>query len=130
MSRKRKAFLGFYADVAGMIIVQLLSLLAIRFYLNVITLSDYGYWVVITSVIGWLGLADFGIGFSISRFLIKAMNSSKGETDGNEINRIAATSMLMFIVISFVFLLIGLLLIPFVTHWFHIDQLFSLIIEQ
>ncbi len=125
MSRKRKAFLGFYADVAGMIIVQLLSLLAIRFYLNVITLSDYGYWVVITSVIGWLGLADFGIGFSISRFLIKAMNSGKGETDGNEINSIAATSMLMFIVISFVFLLIGLLLIPFVTHWFHIDQLSS-----
>lgn len=123
MSRKKNAFRGFFADLGGMLIVQLLSLALIPFYLRFISLTDYGYWLVISSIIGWIGLADFGIGFAVTRFFIKALNTpGKDET---HVNQVANTSLFLFSVISVLFLVAGIALSAFFQQWFHIgDKVF------
>ena len=121
-ARKRNAFRGFTADIGGTFFIQLLSMAAIPFYLKYIAVSDYGYWLVIISIIGWIGLADFGIGFAVTRFFIKGFSSQEDIKESSEINEIANTSLLLFTGIAVFFLSVGLLLLPFFPKWFHVEH--------
>ena len=100
MSRRKKALSGLFADMGGMLIIQLLSLALVPFYLKYISLSDYGYWLVISSIIGWIGLADFGIGFAVTRFFIKAVSGVK---ENSSVSQVANTSLFLFLLVSLFF---------------------------
>ncbi len=106
--------------MGGMLIIQLLSLALIPFYLKYLSLSDYGYWLVISSIIGWIGLADFGIGFAVTRFFIKAVSGVK---ENSTVNQVANTSLFLFLIVSIFFLVIGVSVAPFFKQWFHIDDI-------
>ena len=119
MSRRKKALSGLFADMGGMLIIQLLSLALVPFYLKYISLSDYGYWLVISSIIGWIGLADFGIGFAVTRFFIKAVSGVK---ENSSVSQVANTSLFLFLLVSLFFLVMGILLMPLFQQWFHISN--------
>ncbi len=121
MSRKRTAFIGFFADAGGMFFIQALSLVAIPFYLQYFSNSDYGYWIIISSVIGWLGLADFGIGTAISRFFLKAVSSFRKEQNSDQVNKVASSSLMLFILIATLLLIIGFSLSTFLPVWFNVE---------
>ncbi|MGY4535306.1 O-antigen/teichoic acid export membrane protein [Pseudomonas sp. TE3786] len=59
-----------------------LSILTIHQLVQVLGVDNYGLWVTLTSVMAWMALFDFGIGYGLKNRLSEAYASGKKETVG------------------------------------------------
>lgn len=73
---------------------------------------DYGFWILLMSIVGHYSLLDFGLSFSISRFFAEAI----GKGDDQELSVLVSTSFSILLKIGIGALLItavGIAIVPF-----------------
>lgn len=77
--------------------------------------SEYGLYTLIGSLVGYISVLDFGLNNSIVRFVskFKAQNDRKGEEN------FLATTMLIYLVIAFVIVALG------IFFYFHLESFFG-----
>ena len=72
---------------------------------------DYGFWILLMSIVGHYSLLDFGLSFSISRFFAKAI----GKGDDEELSKLLSTSFAILSKIGLFALVltgIGVMIVP------------------
>lgn len=97
-----------YANLAFSILCRgvqvVLSILTIHQLVKVLGVDNYGLWVTLTSVMAWMALFDFGIGYGLKNRLSEAYASGKKETVGALLSSVyfiyLAIAVLMLIVFS------------------------------
>lgn len=77
--------------------------------LRAIGAVDYGYWVLVSTFIGYYGLLDFGLSSASGRYISRAI----GKNNKNEIVTVFNTILVLFGAIGLICLLISLLFILF-----------------
>lgn len=97
--------------------MHLLLQIAIAFYLTplmITTLGDrnYGLWILLSTIIGYYGLLDFGISGAVQRFVSKAIGASKHREKKN----ICSTAFYLFCGVGFLILLLTSGIALFASH--------------
>jgi len=82
-------------------ISMLSNLILIPMYLHYLGKEQYGLWLVVLSMVGYLGLSNLGIAQSVSNFVASA--NAKRDQDG--IRAIVATGFWLYIIIVFIVLI-------------------------
>lgn len=89
----------------------ILSFVMVPLLLRYFTTEDYGLWVTLLSLVVWIGIFDFGIGFSfknkVTEFLV--------DKDESKINKLFLQCFQYYIIISLIIFVIFLLLLNTVT---------------
>jgi O-antigen/teichoic acid export membrane protein len=115
-NRTKKALLGIASDTLGMIALTGVTLLATPLILDLTSETLYGFWIATGSILGYLALADLGIGMSITQLV-----SSKSPSQGDEsLNKIANSGFFLFICLGILFLIFGLSFSGQISTWFGI----------
>lgn len=92
---------GVFLFTITLIVTFIMSPVIIRSLGN----SDYGFWEIVMSVVGYMGLLDLGIGPALLRFISVA----HGKEDRDDLQQTMSTAFAFFIVIGFVILLLFVL---------------------
>jgi O-antigen/teichoic acid export membrane protein len=85
------------------------------FLINNLGASDYGVWVLVGSLAGYLGLLDFGVTQSTVKFI--AEHRARGDQDA--INRVITGGLAVFTAVGAISLLASLILALFFNRIFH-----------
>lgn len=83
MSRTRLFLRGIISGYASIFVNVLFSLLSIPLALHYLGKEDFGLWVLIVQLTGYLSLLDLGMSVSISRFLADYMDDINGGRYGS-----------------------------------------------
>lgn len=117
MTRARLAFFGFATDVTGQAVLIAVTFLTTPVILALTSESLYGFWITTSSILGYLGLVDLGIGISLIR-MVATLPADDG--DSERLGQIAAEGLFLFATAALIFSVVGLLASPHVTAWFRI----------
>jgi O-antigen/teichoic acid export membrane protein len=90
------------------------SFLLMPFLIHSLGDQGYGSWAIIGTIIGQVGLMDFGLAYTTQRFIAHAL----GREDINEIGSIYTTSTIIFSLIGCVAMLLILAIVPFAPIWY------------
>lgn len=115
-SRRKNAVLGFITDIGGNVLLTIIGLIAAPIILRLTSKSLYGFWVTTLSILGFLVLADMGIGMSLTR-LVAGLTAEK---DRPALGRLVSSALFLFCSAGVIFLAIGLGISPFIPGWFMI----------
>lgn len=77
----------------GLAINTIITFLLTPFVIREIGQTDYGFWIIVGSLIGYYGLLNLGVSSAISRYVAKAI----GEDRIEDMNLTVNTSMAMFL---------------------------------
>lgn len=75
-SRKKNVINGAFASASTSIILQIASLLVIPLYLDLTSIELYGLWLTLGAILGWIKIGDMGLGLSLTRCSIEALESN------------------------------------------------------
>jgi len=92
--------------------ITLLSLIFISLFVNHLGIEDYGLWSVSTAIVGILGIANFGMGDTIIRY-VASYNSDK---DYRKINDVISSALVISIIFSSILIFFVYLAIPKISH--------------
>jgi O-antigen/teichoic acid export membrane protein len=98
--------------VFGIAITFVLSPFVVRRLGN----TNYGIWVLLASLVGYLGLLDFGVRGAVTRYVAKL----HAEASDAEASRLASTALTIFSVMGAVAIVVTVLLATTIVHRFHI----------
>ena len=73
--RKKRVISGFFASIGASFVLQLSSLLIIPFYLELTSQELFGLWLTLGAILGWIKIGDMGLGLSLTRRSVKALES-------------------------------------------------------
>ena len=90
MSRTKSAFLGSISSHVFMILNMLISIVVTPLILKFLDNEEYGFYVILFQIIGYLSILDLGLGGALTRSL--ASNRGEDETSKLAINKIISTS--------------------------------------
>jgi len=77
MTNRRKSVLRGAVSSAGTgVVLQIASLLVIPLYLDLTSQELYGLWLTLGAILGWIKVGDMGIGLSLTRRAIGALESN------------------------------------------------------
>lgn len=116
IDRKKSAILGFATDLGGQFIMIAVNFIMIPIILTMTSASLYGFWITTLSILGFLALADFGLGISLTRLVAGHADEEKKEN----LNQIVSSAFLVFCLIGVVYFSLGLCILPFIPGWFKI----------
>ncbi len=105
MSRTKSFIRGFASTTAQKILTKLIGLIVTPIVLSYLDKTEYGIWVIIGSVLGYMGLMDFGITGATSAIVAKN-NTSQKET---HINTIINNAFALQVLIGLLIVVFGLL---------------------
>lgn len=108
--------LAFVTDTTGQVVLALAALATTPIILRLTTEPLYGFWLTILSILGYLALADLGLGVSLVRLIAGLV---KGD-DADALSRAVSTAFIMYCAAGAMLLLIGLVVTPFLGEWFRI----------
>jgi len=114
--RFERFFWGFFASIGGTIFLQITTLLATPLYLDYTSQEIYGMWLILISIFGWLQFGDMGIGMSLTKRSIEALEKNDYEL----LTKYFYAALISFTLIGFIFGLIGL------GFYYKIDTLFNI----
>ena len=118
MSNRFQKFLsGFFASIAGTIVLQLITLIVTPIYLVLTSQEVYGMWLILLSIFGWLQFGDMGIGMALTRKSVESIEKK----DYIDLNKFLYSSIFWFTLIGLFFLIIGLFLKNYIVDFFNID---------
>lgn len=80
--------------------------------------TNYGYWILMSSVVGYYGLINLGISSAVSRYIARY----RGMGDVDAMNGVYSTAMMFFIVTGLIVVLVSVLLSEPLTVFFNITQ--------
>ncbi len=75
-NRKSSVVKGFFSSFGTSFILQLVSLLIIPIYLNLTSQELYGLWLTLGAILGWIKIGDMGLGLSLTRNSINALENN------------------------------------------------------
>ena len=116
MSRRKKFITGFAAINAKNIFLGILGIVVTPIVLNFLGKTDYGIWIIISNILGYVNLFDFGITGS-SRQLI-----AREKKDGKDISTLSSQLLFLQIVIGLIILTFGLLTFSHMPEFFNISN--------
>jgi len=115
-NRSRQAIFGFITDLGGNALLSVVAILTVPIFLRLTSVPQYGFWLTMLSIFGFLALADLGIGVSLSR-LVAGLT---GEHDRQSLSRLVSSAFFAFCMVGLVFLCAGIGLSHFIPRWFKI----------
>jgi O-antigen/teichoic acid export membrane protein len=120
MSRAKSAFLGSISSHVFMIINMLISIIVTPLILKFLDKEEYGFYVILFQIIGYLSMLDFGLAGAITRSLA----SNRGEDDVSKlaINKIISTSFFTYSLLGVVVIVIGFCFAPFMPQYFEMQS--------
>jgi len=118
MSRTKSFIRGFASTTAQKVITKIIGLIVTPIVLTYLDKTEYGIWVIIGSVLGYMGLMDFGITGAIS--VIIAKNNTKDKEE--HINIIINNAFLLQSLIGLFIILIGVIISFYFYDFFDIDN--------
>ena len=122
MSRTKSSLNGFSFDIIGQIVTQLVLLYLIPQYIVLSSAELYGLWLTINSLIGWMSIADIGIGMALGRKLIYATTQKNNNPDfDKDYATSISTALFSFAISAVVILLVGSLFIAYALTTFKIN---------
>jgi O-antigen/teichoic acid export membrane protein len=78
--------------------------------------TNYGLWVLLASLVGYLGLLDFGVRSAVTRYVAR-LHAGGADLDAS---RLVSTALAIFGMLGLVALLVATILATFVTDGFHV----------
>ena len=78
-NRKKNAVLGFVASMGGSSVLQLVGLIVIPLYLSLTSQEQYGLWLTLGAILGWIKIGDMGVGLALTRRSIEALETGNYE---------------------------------------------------
>lgn len=103
----------------GQGILLLLGIFTLPIIIQKLGKENFGIFILITSVVGYFSILDFGFGLAI----VKNLSEALSKKDFSEVRKIVATSFLFFLLIGF--LGTGLIILaaePIVNNFLHIPK--------
>jgi O-antigen/teichoic acid export membrane protein len=125
MSRARSAFLGSVSSHVFMIVNMVISIMVTPLILRFLDKEEYGFYVILFQIIGYLSILDFGLGGAITRSL--AANRGTDETSKLAINKIISTSFFTYSFLGAVVVTLGFCFAPFMPRYFEMNSALSAI---
>lgn len=116
IDRKKSAILGFATDLGGQFLLIAVNFIVIPIILKMTSASLYGFWITTLSILGFLALADFGLGISLTRLVAGNVDEEKKE----DLNQVVSSAFFVFCLVGAVYLSLGLCILPFIPGWFKI----------
>ncbi len=104
-------------DIGGQVIVTLVMFVITPIIVQLTSPLLYGFWVASLSVLGYLGLVDFGLSVALTR-MVAGLSNSKDDLE--ELNHAASSAFFSFCGMSAIFLIAGLWVSPHIPMWFRI----------
>ncbi len=123
MSRAKSAFLGSISSHVFMILNMLISIVVTPLILKFLDKEEYGFYVILFQIIGYLSILDLGLGGSVTRSL--ASNRGEDETSKQAINKIISTSFFTYSFLGAIVIILGFCLAPFMPHYFKMQAALS-----
>lgn len=111
MSQLKK---GAFLNYATIIITNIVGLLMTPFILNHLGKDEYGIYLTIGALVGTISLLDFGLNNTIVRFVAKY----KAEKDTKGQENFLATTMLIYLCISTLIIIIGIIFYGYIDTYF------------
>ena len=108
---------GLAVDYLGNGVTQVLAILVTPLLISLLSSATYGFWIVITQVIFWLGLLDGGIGI----YLIKAIANSKDKIAPSLLSESVSTCFWTYVFLALIVMCIGMSIAPFLPGWVKIE---------
>jgi O-antigen/teichoic acid export membrane protein len=125
MSRVKSAFFGSLSSHVFMILNMLVSIVATPLILKFLDREEYGFYVILFQIIGYLSVLDLGLGGAITRSL--ASNRGEDEVSKLAINRIVSTSFFTYSFLGAVVIILGFCFAPIMPKYFAMHSALSAI---
>lgn len=96
MKRSDKLMFGIGTSYLYFIINILMNIILVPIMLHFMGREEYGLWMTIISIVGYVGVLDFGVAFSVSKYV--AEYYAKGDKQG--LGKMLSTSLLIYSVLG------------------------------
>jgi O-antigen/teichoic acid export membrane protein len=120
MSRVKSAFLGSISSHVFMIMNMLISILVTPVILKYLNKEEYGFYVILFQIIGYLSMLDFGLAGAITRSL--ASNRGEDQESKLAINKIISTSFFTYSFFGAIVIILGFCFAPFMPRYFQMES--------
>ncbi len=118
MSRTKSFIRGFASTTAQKILTKLIGLVVTPIVLSYLDKTEYGIWVIIGSVLGYMGLMDFGITGATTAIVAKS-NTPQREA---HINTIINNAFALQIIIGLLIIIFGIAFSSYFPTMFNIGN--------
>lgn len=98
--RYKKIALSGAAGISGKLLVAALNFLSVPIVLNYLGIETYAVWIIVTSVVVWMQLADFGFGGGLTNALAK----TNGRRDNASAAVYLSTTLISLLILSVILL--------------------------
>jgi O-antigen/teichoic acid export membrane protein len=102
---KSQSFKNSFWNVANAFFYPILMIIATPIFINNLGADQFGIWILINSIIGSLGILNFGLGAAT----VKYVSHYRATNDYNNINNIINTTFTFYSVLSIILILAGVL---------------------
>jgi len=106
-NRGSKIITGFFLKTIYMALSIVLAFFMMPFILHSLGDKMYGLWILLGTILAYIGYLDMGVSSAVSRFVSRAV----GQNDMNEINEISNTTFVIYLFIGLITLVVTLLLV-------------------
>ncbi len=110
--RAKKAVWTTGAAIISLFTGRVAALVTVPMTLSYLGAERYGLWLTVSSVVGWLSLADFGLGSG----LMTKLSEAYGKKNGREQSQLITTTLAASIVIGILLLLVFISVFP-LLNW-------------
>lgn len=118
MSRTKSFVRGFASVTAQKILIKLIGLIVTPIVLTYLDKSEYGFWVIIGSFLGYMGLMDFGVTGATATIAAK----SNTKEDEHRINIVINNAFVLQSIIGGVIIIVGFIISFYLPDLFKIGD--------
>lgn len=79
ISRKKSVLRGAFSNALTSVFLQMINLLIIPIYLDLTSEELYGLWLTLGAVLAWVKIGDMGLGLSLTRRAVEALEAGNYE---------------------------------------------------
>jgi O-antigen/teichoic acid export membrane protein len=113
MSRTKRTLLAVLSRYVGMVVSAIISFVVVPITLKYVSKADYGLWVAMGEVLGYLAVLDFGVGAAVTRLAARL----REDRETTQLSRLLSTAFCVNSVFSLLFILVGVELLTVLPHW-------------
>ncbi|MHA1280249.1 MAG: MATE family efflux transporter [Candidatus Helarchaeota archaeon] len=116
-SKRPSLIINAFSNWSALAINIIVGLLLTPFIIVHLGKTGYGIWTLISSIIGYYGILDFGLSSAITRYVARYY----GQKDYEAINKTVNTSLMIFIVVGFLTICISFIIATPLADFFNIN---------
>ena len=119
--RKSRVLKGFFASLGGGVLLQIVSLLVIPLYLDFTSQELFGIWLTLGAVLSWIQISDMGLGLSLTKRSVEALE----ESDYELLRRLIFGSIFSTLFFGAMVAAVGFLITDFLINFFGIREIYQ-----